>query len=139
MNLLDTAYSSLLRHGRLVKLGHGYSVSSCWIRCIEDLAIPKKARKFKKHAFPLKNKSSCGSSEGANLESEVPDEPKGDSDDDDDDDDDQQSDDERTESDDDKSVDLRIREMVKKKSKKTYIHLKTMYLLMMKTNGSRID
>nr|GEW50064.1 hypothetical protein [Tanacetum cinerariifolium]GEW50065.1 hypothetical protein [Tanacetum cinerariifolium] len=25
------AYSSLLRHGYLVKLGHGYAVSSCWI------------------------------------------------------------------------------------------------------------
>ncbi|GJZ32196.1 hypothetical protein Tco_0577632 [Tanacetum coccineum] len=44
-----------------------------------------------------------GSSEGADLESEVPDEPK---DSDDGDDDDQQSDDESTESDDDKSDDL---------------------------------
>ncbi|GJV75001.1 hypothetical protein Tco_1506585 [Tanacetum coccineum] len=57
-----------------------------------------------------------GLSEGADLELEVPDEPKGksidisggtgDSDNDDDDDDDQQSNDERTESDDDKSADL---------------------------------
>nr|GEZ24675.1 hypothetical protein [Tanacetum cinerariifolium] len=49
-----------------------------------------------------------GSSEGAGLELEVPDEPKGKSIDinSDDDDDDQQGDDERTESDDDKSVDL---------------------------------
>ncbi|GKA49882.1 hypothetical protein Tco_0742955 [Tanacetum coccineum] len=52
-----------------------------------------------------------GSSEGVDLESKVPNEPKGksidtNSGDDDDDDDDQQSNDERTESDDDKSVDL---------------------------------
>nr|GEU52753.1 hypothetical protein [Tanacetum cinerariifolium] len=44
-----------------------------------------------------------GSSEGAGLESNVPNEPKGDSDDDDDD---QQADDERTKSDNDKAADL---------------------------------
>ncbi|GJT23112.1 retrovirus-related pol polyprotein from transposon TNT 1-94 [Tanacetum coccineum] len=50
-----------------------------------------------------------GSSEGADLESEVPDEPKGksiDTNSDDDDDDDQQSNDESTEPDDDKSADF---------------------------------
>ncbi|GKD66483.1 hypothetical protein Tco_1308591, partial [Tanacetum coccineum] len=35
-SLLDMAYSSLLRHGCLVKLGHGYAISSCWIRRIEN-------------------------------------------------------------------------------------------------------
>nr|GEU63459.1 UBN2 domain-containing protein [Tanacetum cinerariifolium] len=34
--LLDTAYSSLDRHGCLVKLGHGYTISSCRIWRIEE-------------------------------------------------------------------------------------------------------
>ncbi|GJW31230.1 hypothetical protein Tco_0051262 [Tanacetum coccineum] len=90
-------------------------------------ATPKKARKFKKPASPSKKKARVaveeptekpetnihqagGSSEEADLESEVPDEPKGKSidtnSDDGDDDDDQQNDDESTKSDDDKSVNL---------------------------------
>ncbi|GKE18114.1 hypothetical protein Tco_1425691, partial [Tanacetum coccineum] len=83
--------------------------------------IPKKARKFKKHAFPLKKKALVAVeelkkaptkaerikriellSEAASLKEAH--------DDDDDDDDDQQSDDERTESNDDKSVDLNKRD-----------------------------
>nr|GEY22801.1 hypothetical protein [Tanacetum cinerariifolium] len=103
---------------------------------------PKKARKFKKPTSPSKKKTLVaveepaekpvkkptakrqaagvqirdtpgGSSEGADLESEVPGEPKGKSiniseglGDNDDDNDDQQSNDERTESDDDKTTDL---------------------------------
>ncbi|GKD78226.1 hypothetical protein Tco_1340847 [Tanacetum coccineum] len=35
MSLLDTAYSSLFRRECLVKLGHGYTVSSCWLRRID--------------------------------------------------------------------------------------------------------
>ncbi|GJV11791.1 hypothetical protein Tco_1353332 [Tanacetum coccineum] len=36
MSLLDMAYSYFLRHGCLVKLGHGYTISSYWIRRIES-------------------------------------------------------------------------------------------------------
>ncbi|GJT19215.1 hypothetical protein Tco_0877921 [Tanacetum coccineum] len=71
-------------------------------------AIPKKARKFKKHAFPLKNKALVVVEEPVEKPVKKPAARR--YDDDDDDDDDQQSDDERTESNDDKSVDLNKRD-----------------------------
>ncbi|GJR84876.1 hypothetical protein Tco_0155661 [Tanacetum coccineum] len=88
------------------------------IELLSEAALPEKAQ-LKKAIKQSKRETfihqASGLSEGADLESEVSDEPKGKSintsegtgdSDDDNDDDDHQSDDERTESNDDKSVDL---------------------------------